>query len=647
MPHGPEPASESERSRPLLMKIRLRFQVSLLLLTASLTAANAQQAPIQIHADLSDAPRRLYRADIDLPVHPGSLDLITPEWIPGAHGPEGPVLDITGIRFEVNGKTLAWHRDPVNTYEYHLEVPAGASTLHAHLDCVRSRATRVAATLEWEDLLLYPAHIPVREIAIQPTVTVPAHWGIGTSLKPLTPYDPQHPAGGTVQYAPTTVEMLEDSPVMTGLYFHEYALAPGVSPQHYMDVIGPTAASIEARPETVAQMSRLVHEAFAMYGPPHYTSYHFLILLEGDRGGGGLEHHESSDNTAQKDFFTGYKPSVGMAGLLPHEFTHSWNGKYRRPDGLATPDYATPMQDNLLWVYEGLTNYLGDVMGERIGMVTAEQYRQGLALTAALMDAQSGRAWRSIEDTTFTSAMPRNGGGRSGSWSNWKRGTDYYPEGSLLWLDVDTTIRRLTQDRKSLRDFLQIFLQKGGSGIPRVEPYTLSELEADLNQVVAHDWAGFFQARVDDVQPHVNTEGIEQGGYRLEYTADPTPEMERELKESPSLAAWVSIGLDGEKDGTIRDVRVGSAADKAGLAPGQKIVAIDGRVFTLDVLTDALKAAKGTSTPIHLTVQDEDTVAPVSLSYSGGLRYPRLSRVENTPDILTEILTPAAPGSGR
>lgn len=633
-----------------MKEIRRCLQLLPLLLASSFLAANAQHTPIQIHADLSDAPRKLYHADVELPVHSGPLDLITPEWIPGAHGPDGPVVSITGIRFEVGGKTIPWHRDPVDTYEYHIEIPAGASTLHAHLDCIYSRASRTSATLEWEDLMLYPAHVPVREISIQPTVTVPAHWGIGTSLKPLTAYDPQHPAGGTIQYAPTTVEMLEDSPVMTGLYFHEYALAPGVSPQHYMDVIGPTAESIEARPETIDQMSHLVREVFAMYGPPHYASYHFLILLQGTRGGGGLEHHESSDNTLQTDFFTGYKPSVGMAGLLPHEFTHSWNGKYRRPDGLATPDYATPMQDNLLWVYEGLTNYLGDVMGERIGMVSAEQYRQDLALTAAEMDATSGRAWRSIEDTTFDSAMPRNGGGRGGAWSSWKRGTDYYPEGSIFWLDVDTTIRRLTQDKKNLRDFLQIFLQKGGSGVPRVEPYSLSELEADLNEVVKNDWTGFIQTRLYDVQPHVNTEGIEQGGYRLEYTSDPTPEMERALKENPSFATWFSIGLEETNDGTIEDVRVGSAADKAGFAPGEKIAVINGRVFTVAALTDALKAAKGTGTPIELMVQDEDTIAPVSLRYSEGLRYPRLVRDDNTPDLLQEILapmTPATPSSAR
>jgi predicted metalloprotease with PDZ domain len=632
-----------------MKEIQLRFRLLPILLFSSLLTANAAHkpkstnalhTPIQIHADLTDAPRRIYHADVDIPVRRGPLDLITPEWIPGTHGPDGPVHDITGIRFEIDGRAIPWRRDPVNTYEYHVDIPAGTTLLHAHLDCIRSQATRVTATLEWEDLMLYPAHIPVRDIAIQPTVTVPAHWGIGTSLKPLTNYDPQHPAGGTIKYAATTVEMLEDSPVMTGLYFHEYALAPGTLAPHYMDVIGPTAASIEASPKMQEQMSRLVHEAFAMYGPPHYTSYHFLILLQGERGGGGLEHHESSDNTVPKDFFTGYKPSVGMAGLLPHEFTHSWNGKYRRPDGLATPDYATPMQDNLLWVYEGLTNYLGDVMGERIGMVTPEQYRQDLALTAALLDSTSGRAWRSIEDTTFDSAMPRNGGGRGGAWRSWKRGTDYYPEGSLFWLDVDTTIRRLTQDKKNLRDFLQIFLQKGGNGVARVEPYTLNEVQADLNQVVANDWAGFIRARLYDVQPHVNTEGIELGGYRLEYTSELTPEIEQSVKQIPSLATWLSIGLDVDNDGTIQDVRVGSVADKAGFAPGQKIKGVNAQVFTMDALIDALKGAKGTNTPIQLTIQDESTLTPMSLTYGEGPRYPHLVRVANTPDRLRDILAP-------
>jgi len=284
-------------------------------------------------------------------------------------------------------------------------------------------------------------------------------------------------------------------------------------------------------------------------------------------------------------------------------------------------------------------------MGERIGMVTAEQYRQDLALTAAQMDATSGRAWRSIEDTTFDSAMPRNGGSRGQTWASWKRGTDYYPEGSIFWLNVDTTIRKLTNDKKSLRDFLQLFLQKGGSGVARVEPYSLAEVAADLNQIVPNDWVGFIQTRLYDVQPHVNTEGIEQGGYRLDYTSEPTPEMKEELAENPSLATWFSIGLDEGPDGTIYDVRVGSAADKAGFAPSQKLTAINGRVFTADLFTEALKASKGKPTPIQLMVQDEDTITPLTFTYSEGLRYPRLTRVDGTPDYLTEILTPSTPAT--
>ena len=610
-----------------------------MLLLASSVTLFAQRAPIQIHADLTDAPRRIVRADVDLPVSAGPLDLITPEWIPGAHGPRGPVGDIAGIRFEANGRTLPWKRDPVNLYEYHLEIPSGVSTLHAHLECVSTRHVgRTWATLEWESLLLYPAHIPVREIAIQPTVTVPGEWSIATSLVPVTHNDPQHPASGTVRYAPTTVELLEDSPVMTGRFFREYVLNSGSAPDNFLDVFGPTAASVQVSTTAIDQMSHLVRESFAMYGPPHYTSYHFLVLEQKQNGHGGLEHHESSDNTVSLDFFKGYTPEVGETSILTHEFTHSWNGKFRRPDGLTTHDYATPMQNNLLWVYEGLTNYLGDVMAARIGTMNAEQYRQELAVLAAQQDAQRGRSWRSVEDTTFTDAMPRNGG-RSAAWTNWKRSIDYYYEGSLFWLDVDTTLRKLTEDRKSLRDFLLVFLQKGKPGVVRVEPYTLAEVEKDLNQVAPYDWANFIKTRLYDVQPNVNTEGIEQAGYRLEYTSTPTPELAKLMANEPSMTAWFSIGLDEDNDGTINDVREGSAADKAGLAPGQKITSINGTVLSVERLTEVLQSGA----PVQLTVQEDEAVIPVTIGYTEGLRYPRLTRVDGTPDRLKEILTPITP----
>ncbi len=605
-------------------------------------AAQGQKRPIEITADLTDAPRKLFHAEVDLPVQSGPLTLITPEWIPGAHGPRGPVANIVGVVFTADGKTLPWQRDDVNVYEYHLTVPAGVTTLHAHLDCISTRSSRVATVLEWESLMLYPANTPVREIAIQPTVIVPAGWGIGTSLKPISAFDPAHPAGGAVHYAATTVEMLEDSPIMTGLYFHEYALAPDVTPRHFVDFIGAEPADVQVRPKVIAQLSRLVHEGFAMYGPPHYTSYHFLVLIPSHGGGGGLEHHESSDNSVPEHSLEKDDPLMIVGDILPHEFTHSWNGKYRRPAGLATPDYATPMKDDLLWIYEGLTDYLGNVLSARIGSTSPEQYREYLALTAAQMNATSGRAWRSTEDTTFLAAMPRPvGNSNLGAWSSWRRGSDYYPEGDLVWLDVDTTLRRLTGDKKNLRDFLQIFLQKGGAGVPRVLPYDLNEVVADLNQVAPYDWAGFFQDRVYRVDPHVNLEGIEQGGYKLVYTALPTAYEQAYLQDrSPAPDVWFSLGLALDADGTIDDVRVGGPGDKARLAPGEKINAIGGKTFSHQALHAAIAASQGVATPIALLVQDEQDLFPISLDYHDGERYPTLVRVEGTPDTLDEICQP-------
>lgn len=600
--------------------------------------AQSQTKPILITADLTDAPRKLFHAEIDLPVHAGPLALVTPEWIPGAHGPRGPVANIVGVVFTADGKTLPWRRDDVDVYEYHLEIPSGVITLHAHLDCI-ARSTHAYAVLEWESLMLYPANTPVREIAIQPSVKVPAGWGIGTSLKPTSAYDPAHPPGGSVDYAATTVEMLEDSPIMTGANFHEYALAPDVTPKHFIDLIGAEPADVNAPAESIAQLSRLVHEGIAMYGPPHYTSYHFLVLIPSHGGGGGLEHHESSDNSIPQHSLEPGDLALIVAQILPHEFTHSWNGKYRRPEGLATPDYATPMRNELLWIYEGLTDYMGNVMSARIGSLTPQQYREYLALTAAQMDTTSGRAWRSIEDTTYSAAMPRLGG-NSEAWSSWRRGGDYYPEGDLIWLDVDTTIRKLTDNKKNLHDFLLIFLQKGGAGVPRVLPYELSEVTTDLNQVAPYDWAAFFKDRVSAVNARADVEGIEQGGYKLVYTDTPTTYEKAYLKLQGASEFWFSLGLALDMDGTVADVRVGGPADKAKINPGQKITVVNGKAFGRDALHAAIAASKGSSQPLALMVQDENDVFPVTLDYHGGEQYPALMRVDGTPDYLADITRP-------
>jgi predicted metalloprotease with PDZ domain len=603
------------------------------------TSAFAQEAPIRITADLSEAPRKLFHAEVDLPVTAGPLVLTTPRWIPGEHRPSGPVADITGVVFTVNGKTLPWRRDDVDLYEFHLTIPAGATSLHAHLDCITTSVTNNLAVLEWEQLLLYPAGIPVRGIPIQASVHVPAGWGIGTSLTPISQYDPQHPQGGLVHYAATTVEMLEDSPVMTGAYFHEYAFAPEITPRHYLDVFGDAAEDVELRPTVLDHLNRLIHEAKAMYGAPHYRSYHFLLALKGTSGGGGLEHHESSDNSLPERALTTDENEMASSDLLPHELTHSWNGKYRRPAGLATIDYATPMKDDLLWVYEGLTDYLGKVLATRCGSISPAHYREAIALDAATMDYTSGRVWRSTEDTAIVTSVFHGGS----PWANWRRSSDYYPEGNLLWLDVDTTIRKLTGNEKNLRDFLAVFLDKGGSTTPTVVPYDFNEIVTDLNEVVKYDWAGFLNDRVKNITPHVDLEGIEQGGYKLVYTDKPS-DYEKAIFSLHSGGAardvWFSIGVALDPDGTISDVRVGGPADKAKFIPGERIIAVGEKVYSKDALHAAIRQSKTGSTPLHFILQNDTLVTQVDLDYHDGERYPTLVRSEGTAAYLDDIAKP-------
>ncbi|HEY0264558.1 MAG TPA: M61 family peptidase, partial [Granulicella sp.] len=398
---------------------------SSLLLAASLVSTAAlAQTPIKITADLTDAPRRIYHAEIDLPVTAGVVDLTTPEWIPGNHRPTGPAEDITGVVFTANGQTLKWRRDDEDLYVFHVTVPQGVTSIHAHLDCIAlSRLSQHMAVLEWEKLLLYPAHIPVAKIAIQPSVKVPTGWGIGTALTPTSAYDAQHPAGGTTDYAATTVEQLEDSPVIAGQYFHEFALAPEISPKHYIDVVADQAEDAQLRPALLTEISNLVREAGAAYDSHHYNVYHFLLTLSDVAGGEGLEHGQSSDNGLAEKDYSDAAHQLGDSDLLAHEFTHSWNGKYRRPFNLYQDDFHKMQQGSLLWVYEGMTQYLGNVLAARSGLKSQEQYRDVLALSAANLDYKPGREWRSTEDTAIAASILRGG---NQSWANWKRGQDYY-----------------------------------------------------------------------------------------------------------------------------------------------------------------------------------------------------------------------------
>jgi len=620
------------------------FQASLPLLLAvfALPLGRAQKAPIEITVDLSDAPRKLFHADVDLPVMAGPISLTTPKWIPGHHMPNGPVEEITGVVFTANGQTLPWRRDDVDIYQFHLTIPQGVTTLHAHLDCiVTSRISQKMAAMEWETLLLYPANMPVRDIAIQPSVKVPAGWGVGTALTPVSSGSYPVPAAGAVtQFAVTNVEQLQDSPIITGQYFHEFPLAPEISPKHYIDVVADQPEDSNLRPSVLASMNNLVREADALYGSHHYLVYHFLLTLSDVAGGMGLEHGQSSDNGVGEKGFADDAHELREADLLPHEFTHSWNGKYRRPVGLYQPDFATAQQGALLWVYEGMTEYLGDVLSVRAGFETQAQYRDKLAQTAANLDYTPGREWRSTEDTAVAASVVQ--GARA--WWNWKRGQDYYPEGELLWLDADTLIRKLSGDKKSLDDFQKIFLAKGGNTGPLIVTYGFDELVQDLNAVVPYDWATFLHDRIDKINPHADLAGIEQGGYKLVFK-DKQSATQRTMAAAPGgrnsgTNCWFSIGLRVGGDGTISDVRWNGPADKAHLAPAEKIIAVNGQIYSAEALRSAIRDAKGNTEPIHLIVQADSFVSMIDLDYHDGERFPVMERVEGTPAYLDDITKP-------
>ncbi len=621
-------------------------------LVASVVAsAQSAKSPIRITADLSDAPRKIFHAEVDLPVTAGALTLTTPKWVPGQHMPAGPAGNIVGVVFTANGQALAWRRDDVDLYEFHLTIPTGVTTLQAHLDCiVTANVSQKTAVLDWENLLLYPANTPVREIPIQPAVIVPAGWGIGTALTPVGDGVYPVPVSGSVtHFAATNVEQLQDSPIMTGLYFHEFVLAPEISPKHYMDVASDLPADSNLRASVLVELSNLVREADALYRSHHYGSYHFLLTLsDAATGERTLEHGQSSENGVGEKSFSDDSQMLPDDSTLPHEYSHSWCGKYRRPAGLYQPDFATPQQGSLLWVYEGLTQYYGEVLATRAGFMSPALHRDVLAMTAAYLEHTPGREWRTTADTAIAASLLRNG---NVPWANWRRGQDYYDDGQFIWLDADTLIRKATNNQKSLDDFARIFLGQGGNTGPLIVAFTFDEVVSDLSQVMAYDWAAFLHERLEKIQPHVDMAGVERGGYKLMY-ADTLNALEAGLtgKETAyftgtderGVNAWHSVGLIVAGDGSIVDVLWHGAADQAKIVPGAKIIAVNGHGYAGDLLRAAIRDAKGGTEAIHLIVQMDNLISVADIDYHGGEQFPVLERVEGTADYLDDIVKPLA-----
>ena len=615
------------------------------ILVFSFLSNPAAAQSIKVSVDLTDAPRNIYHSHLTIPVKPGPLTLVYPEWIPGNHRPAGPIANVTGVKMEAGGQTLAWQRDPIDMYAFHVDIPAGANELQVSLDTITNdgsagasgpSATTNVLDLNWNQVVLYPQGTSSDAVQVEASVSLPCcyEWKFGTAL----PQAATLQAGGhqTVQFRPASLTTLIDSPLIAGDHYRNIELTkPGETPAHVIDMVSESEAGLAMTPGDEAAYRKLVAETGALFGARHYLEYHFLLTLSDEAGHHGVEHHQSSDNSVRERTLLEPELHLTEAGLLPHEFTHSWNGKYRRPAGLATRNYQEPMLGDLLWVYEGLTDYLGNVLTARSGLWTPEQYRESLAETAAMLDHRAGRTWRSVEDTARSVQILRMQGPE---WQSWRRSLDYYPEGELIWLEVDTTIRQQTQGQKSINDFCRLFYG-GESGAPKVVPYTFEDLVRALNQVTPYDWAGLLKTRVNSTDPHAPLGGIERGGWRLVYNDQPNVFVRTGEKLRKSADVSYSLGFSVKEDGTLVDVIHGSQAYAAGIGPGMKLIAINGRAWSRDVLLDALRTSKGSQQPIDLLVENAKFYKTYPVAYHDGIRNPHLERSDG-PDVLGEILQP-------
>jgi len=602
-----------------------------------------QDAPITLDVDATDAPRKILHARLRIPAQPGKLTLVYPKWIPGEHGPNGPITDLVGLSMSAAGRPVEWQRDPEDMYAFHLEVPAGANAVEISLDFLfppnagafssGASATAQLVGLSWNLLTLYPKGAKTSELRYAATLRLPDGWKFGTAL-PLA-----HESAAGLEFSPVSLETLVDSPVIAGAHFRAVDLTPGAKPSHEIDIVADSAAALEIKPEDARHFSHLVAETGALFGTRHYRGYHFLLTLSEHVAHFGLEHHESSDNRTWERFLIDDDLRKLWAMVLPHEMVHSWNGKYRRPAGLATPDFDQPMKGELLWVYEGLTDYLGEVLAARCGLWTNENFRESLALNAARLDGQAGRTWRPLADTTVAAqllylARPEG--------AAWRRSVDFYPEGDLIWLEADVLIRRQSQGRRSLDDFCKKFYG-GEGGAPKVAPYTLDDVVAALNEIAALDWRQFFQTRVYAANPRAPLGGIEGAGWRLAFQ-EVLPDMLKSIEAAHKLTDLsFSLGFTLKEDGTIIDVLPGSPADKAGVSPAMKLVAVNGRRWTAAILRAAVTSAKSDAAPLELLVENEDYFKTCKLDYHDGEKYPRLERDATKPDLLAEILKPLTP----
>jgi predicted metalloprotease with PDZ domain len=600
---------------------------------------------IQLHIDASDINHRVFHVHETLPVSAGKeLILLYPEWLPGTHAPFGRnrINKLAGLMIRANNAALDWHRDPCDVFAFRVAVPQGAVNIDVDFDYLSADAGQGGSgsgaevspdllMLEWSSTVLYPAGYYVRGITVDPSVTPPDGWEFATALDRA----PGNTTGSS--FTRTSLETLADSPFYAGRYAARWELDPGAPVPVRLNVFADRPELLKAKDldKYIDRHRALVQQAYKLFGSKHYDHYDFLVAASENLAKVGLEHHRSSENNTPPEYFTGWDKTLAGRDLLPHEYTHSWNGKFRRPQDLWTDNYNQPMGDSLLWVYEGQTQYWGKVLAARSGLWSKEETLDGLAGIAAYYQTQAGRRWRNLQDTTYDEIVaPRF---LPQSWGSWRRSQDYYNEGALIWLDVDTLIRELSQGQRTLDNFARAFFGiDDGSMTPKL--YAFDDVLRALNAVEPYDWASFLRTRLDSLDRDP-LDGITRGGYRLTFTDTPGKFSESAEKMYEFSGFTYSLGLSMGKNAKVAGVLWGSPAFAAGLAPGVQIMAVNGIAYDTDRLKEAVKNSPNTTAPIELIVKDDDHFRVVQIDYHDGPRYPHLERVDGTPARLDDILT--------
>src|SRR5262245_24343231 len=617
------------------------FALIMWLLAPPSQARPAMQMTLDV--DATGAPMRILHAKASMPARPGPMTLFYPKWIPGEHMPSGPIANLTGLHIFADGNEIAWRRDLVEVNAFAFAVPTGAHTVTAKYDYVVPSAGGAYGTLpstnakiaviNWYTVGLYPMGESPGAISVTASLQAPAGWKHGGSL------DVASVEGNTIHYAPTSLEMLNDHPVLLGEHFRSITLWPAGSPvgEHVIDVVADSEWALQFPQSRIDIYKKIVPEERAVFGGVgHYRKYHWLLTLSDNLGSFGVEHHECADDRVAENTFVDEDSAKRSSLLLPHEFFHSWNGKARRPAGLVNGGYERPMKDDLLWVYEGLTNYYGELLAARGGLLSAKEWIEELAADA-LSVSEPGRTWRPLQDTTDSSPFLYTAGG--GGWGGWRRGVDFYAEGTLIWLEADVIIRTQTGGKKSLDDFCALFHGQNDNGRVWVRPYDAAEVYDTLNKVAPYDWKKFFETRLRSKSADIPAGGIEGAGYRLVYTeaanifTDP-------WSLDGGLNAYGSLGIHVGSDGMVDNAWPGRPAYAAGISNGMKIVAVNGRRFSNDELKRAIRASKDAADPLELIVENGSYFRTIKVDYHGGLRYPHLERVSASADVLAEIAAP-------